>query len=46
VLYRRFADSLRDGGILFVGGTETVSSLSELPLRSTAISFYQKQPTH
>jgi chemotaxis protein methyltransferase CheR len=41
-LYRRFADSLREGGILFVGGTETIPSLHRLPLRPTAISFYRK----
>ena len=41
-LYRRFADSLREGGILFVGGTETIPFLHRLPLRPTAISFYRK----
>jgi len=42
MLYRRFADALRPGGVLFVGGTEIISSVKELPLRSFHISFYQK----
>lgn len=43
MLYRQFAESLRTGGVLFVGGTEIISSLSELPLQSIAISFYGKK---
>jgi len=41
-LYRRFAASLRNGGILFVGATEIVPSVPGLPLHSVAISFYRK----
>jgi len=41
-LYRRFADALRPGGVLFVGGTEIIPSVKELPLRSFHISFYRK----
>ena len=41
-LYRKFADSLRPGGILFVGGTEIISQARDLGLQNSGISFYQK----
>jgi chemotaxis protein methyltransferase CheR len=42
-LYRRFRDSLRPGGVLFVGGTEIVSKASEIGFESTGISFYRRR---
>jgi len=43
-LYARFAEALRPGGILFVGGTESIPSAPDLGLRSAGISFYRKEP--
>lgn len=41
-LYRRFHASLRPGGVLFVGGTESILRARELGLTSMAPFFYQK----
>jgi chemotaxis protein methyltransferase CheR len=41
-LYQRFYDSLRPGGILFLGGTEMIPRPNEIGFRSPSISFYQK----
>ncbi len=41
-LYRKFYDSLRPGGILFVGGTEVVSQAAQIGFKSAGISFYQR----
>jgi len=41
-LYRRFAQALRPGGVLFVGGTEIVPAMPGVPLASLAISFYRR----
>lgn len=42
-LYQRFTESLRPGGILFVGGTEIVSLAKEIGLETTGISFYRRK---
>ena len=41
-LYRKFYDSLRPGGVLFVGGTEVVSQAAQIGFKSAGISFYQR----
>lgn len=41
-LYRKFADSLEQGGVLFVGGTEIIPRAKDLGLEATAVSFYRK----
>jgi chemotaxis protein methyltransferase CheR len=40
VLYQRFHDALRPGGILFVGGTEIIPRPQDQGFRSTGFSFY------
>jgi chemotaxis protein methyltransferase CheR len=42
MLYRRFYEMLRPGGILFVGGTEIVSKSTEIGFQSAGISFYRR----
>jgi chemotaxis protein methyltransferase CheR len=42
ILYKKFADSLRKGGILFIGGTEIIPHPQDFGLKSFGISFYQK----
>lgn len=42
VLYNHLVDSLRPGGVLFVGGTEMVASAQQLGLTSIGPSFYRK----
>jgi len=42
-LYNHLVDSLRPGGILFVGGTEMVASAHQLGLNSIGPSFYRKE---
>lgn len=42
LLYKRFSDSLRVGGILFVGGTEIVSQATGIGLQTAGISFYRR----
>ncbi|MBN1537695.1 MAG: protein-glutamate O-methyltransferase CheR [Anaerolineales bacterium] len=42
VLYRKFRDALRMGGILFVGATEIVPRPQEIGLKGSGISFYEK----
>lgn len=42
VLYKKFAGSLRKGGILFIGGTEIIPHPQDFGLKSFGISFYQK----
>jgi len=42
ILYRKFRDALRMGGILFVGATEIVPRPSEIGLKGSGISFYEK----
>jgi len=45
VLYRRFHESLVDGGVLFVGGTEIIPRAREIGFESMAVSFYRKRPS-
>ena len=42
LLYHKFADSLRPGGILFLGGTEIIPRPQEYGLVSYGISLYRK----
>lgn len=42
ILYKKFAESLRKGGILFIGGTEIIPHPQDFGLKSFGISFYQK----
>lgn len=42
ILYRKFRDALRTGGILFVGATEIVPRPQEIGLKGCGISFYEK----
>ncbi|MGI5836427.1 MAG: CheR family methyltransferase [Chloroflexota bacterium] len=42
ILYKKFADSLVEGGILFVGGTEIIPRAREIGLENVSISFYRK----
>lgn len=42
ILYKKFAGSLRKGGILFIGGTEIIPHPQDFGLKSFGISFYQK----
>lgn len=42
MLYRKFYNALRPGGILFVGATEIIPRPQEIGFRSHGISFYQK----
>jgi chemotaxis protein methyltransferase CheR len=44
MLYRKFADSLNLGGILFTGSTEHLFGMNHLGLKSFASFFYSKQP--
>lgn len=41
-LYRRFTDSLRPGGIIFVGGTERIFNYREIGLDTRIPFFYEK----
>ena len=43
LLYKKFTDSLRPGGILFTGSTEHLFGLSHLGLKPISSFFYQKQ---
>ena len=43
MLYRKFADSLNLGGILFTGSTEHLFGMNHLGLKSVSSFFYQKQ---
>ncbi len=41
-LYRKFADALRPGGVLFIGSTEQIFQAKEIGFQSLATFFYQK----
>jgi len=41
-LYKDFAESLRPGGILFIGSTERINNNIELGLNSRTMFYYQK----
>ncbi|MGE5620286.1 MAG: CheR family methyltransferase [Sphingomonadaceae bacterium] len=45
-LYLKFADSLVDGGVLFVGGTEIISRAREFGFETMGVSFYRKIGGH
>lgn len=40
MLYQKFCNALRPGGILFVGGTEIIPRPQDFGLKSTGFSFY------
>ncbi|MCL4294679.1 MAG: protein-glutamate O-methyltransferase CheR [Anaerolineae bacterium] len=42
-IYLRFHQSLRPGGILFVGGTEIISQAAEMGFETAGISFYRRR---
>lgn len=42
ILYKKFLESLNDGGILFTGSSEHLFGVSKLGLNSIASFFYQK----
>jgi chemotaxis protein methyltransferase CheR len=42
LLYAKFCEALRPGGILFLGGTEIISGPIKYGLQNTGISFYKK----
>jgi chemotaxis protein methyltransferase CheR len=42
LLYRKFDDALRPGGILFVGGTESLPRADELGFRRLEPCFYER----
>lgn len=42
ILYRKFTEALRPGGVLFVGGTEIISGPTQYGLQSFGISFYKR----
>jgi chemotaxis protein methyltransferase CheR len=42
LLYAKFAEALRPGGILFLGGTEIISGPIKYGFQNTGISFYKK----
>ncbi|MBM4423087.1 MAG: protein-glutamate O-methyltransferase CheR [Chloroflexi bacterium] len=42
ILYKKFYDALRPGGVLFVGGTEIIPRSQEIGFRGFGVSFYQK----
>lgn len=41
-LYKKFHDSLRPGGVLFIGCTERINSYKEIGFNLTSSFFYQK----
>ena len=41
-LYRRFCDSLRPGGILFLGATESIPNTRSVGLESAGLTFYRR----
>ena len=42
ILYAKFCKALRPGGVLFVGGTEIISTPTAYVLQNFGISFYKK----
>lgn len=43
LLYKKFTDALRPGGILFTGSTEHLFGMNHLGLKAVSSFFYQKQ---
>jgi chemotaxis protein methyltransferase CheR len=41
-LYHRFFDSLKDNGVFFMGGTETMLGVADLPFEKICASFHRK----
>ncbi|MCL5960867.1 MAG: protein-glutamate O-methyltransferase CheR [Chloroflexi bacterium] len=41
-IYRKFYQSLRPGGVLFIGGTELIRRPQDVGYESLAVSFYRK----
>lgn len=41
-LNRRFYHSLKDGGVLFIGGTEVMLDTTDVGFKGLGVSFYQK----
>lgn len=41
-LYRRFCDSLRPGGVLFLGATESIPNARLAGLQSSGLTFYKR----
>jgi chemotaxis protein methyltransferase CheR len=42
VLYKKFHSSLKNGGVLFVGGTEIIPRPQDIGFKSSGFSFYSK----
>ncbi len=42
ILYQRFHDALRPGGVLFLGGTEVLSKASDRGFDTLSVSFYRR----
>lgn len=42
-LYKKFANALKPGGVLFIGSTEQIFQARELGLKTIATFFYQKE---
>ena len=45
-LYRRFYDSLRPGGVLFLGGTEVMARAADTGFETLNVSFYRRPSTN
>jgi chemotaxis protein methyltransferase CheR len=43
ILYQRFYDALKPGGILFVGGTEIVPKATDIGFETLHVSFYRRK---
>jgi chemotaxis protein methyltransferase CheR len=43
-LYVKFRESLKDDGILFIGGTETILNAREIGFLPTSSFFYRRAP--
>jgi len=42
MLYRRFLEALRPGGVLFVGGTEAILNFRDIGFQHYLPFFYQR----
>ncbi len=43
LLYQRLRETLRPGGVLFIGGTEMISNTAALGLEALGMSFYRRE---
>ena len=41
-LYRRFGESLKPGGVLFLGATESIPNVRAVGLVPAGLTFYRK----